>query len=179
MSEDTSMNEQSKNADKSPIRLRREWEDQLLYWRTVIFLGVNSFLLPKIVDLQKTERSLIFLGTLAVLNVFWILCSYQSYRSIKRLTIKCGNDAGQRIVNEALGKRSLCQAFRPSTIVCIYVPAFMFGIITFLWLYQVIPSMPLWIALKYLVHTTWFVLLPILICIFILLVLSIARIDKE
>lgn len=99
---------------KSPKRLRREWEDTLLHGRTAIFLVLNGFAVQK--------ATLPVVGVIAVLDCLWVLASVQSWIVISELVIKSPGDGAQSVVDESLGTRLIHRLFRPTTIVSLWIP---------------------------------------------------------
>ncbi len=152
---------------ESSARLRRKWEDQLLEWRTAIFIGVNAFILPKIFESVGDSNTAFPLGILSILNCFWVLCSLQSHSSIKMLTIKCveEHDIGQKIVNTALGDNLFCRIFRPTRIICCYIPIFSLISVSFMW-FDLIACcrFQFWAVLKNLFFQPWFIFTPPILC---------------
>lgn len=102
--------------EKGPYRSRREWEDTLLHARTGIFLILNALA----VNVKSPSPE--FLVAMVVLNGFWVLSSVQSWKGIRALTIKSADDPGQITLNKELGIGPLHKAFRPTTIISLWLP---------------------------------------------------------
>ena len=104
----------SDDPQKSPERLRREWEDKLLHGRTAIFLVLNGFAVQKPI--------LPVASVIAVVDCLWILASFQSWILIRALVMKSPTDLAQSVVEDVLGTGRIHRIFRPTAIVALWIP---------------------------------------------------------
>ena len=85
MAEDISDSEKEKFREK--IRSRIQIEDSLLNARTSIFLITNGLLLASLGAASGSEPLKTFLTLLGLaISVPWAMCSWQSWKVIRRLT---------------------------------------------------------------------------------------------
>jgi hypothetical protein len=138
-------------------------------------ITVNAFVLPKLFDNIGDIKTAFPLGILAFFNSFWVLCSLQSHISIRALTIanEDEKDMGQDVINRALGKNSFSLFFRPTKIMCWYIPSFALISVTLMWFDLIAGNNFVWSLAKSIFYQKWFVFFPIFISfvVFILLLL--------
>ena len=69
-------------------RARREYEDSLLNSRSSLFLAVNGLGAIAVGLVDELAARVTIAVVVILLNGFWLLCGFQSWKVIKGLTIK-------------------------------------------------------------------------------------------
>jgi hypothetical protein len=117
----------SENALKDNFRKRIEFEDELFNSRTTIFLGTNG-LWAAAAGISGDFHLQIGIGILGILvTMMWLMCSWQSQRVIKELTVeylkllKSSNDPENR-VEKTVQKALWSPRLRPTNILAQWLP---------------------------------------------------------